>query len=157
MKASPSIARLAIALLALNSAVPAAADQLARHARPEELLGSWVGYDEGCLGFYRLILSKGGRGVCITLFREELAGKYPLSWRLEGADLLIELTPTNREPGQLSFSVTYFDLVRIEAVLRETQRSWERKAILYNEREFMRRLKKTGANLKSKHDPLAGQ
>ena len=120
----------------------ALADQPARHPLQKELVGPWAGYDEGCLGFYRFVLNEGGIGSCTVLFREELAGAYHVKWHAQEGKLVLTCTPTNRDSQHMAITVTYVDLVRIEAVVKHTAGSWERKACFYNEREFLNRLRK---------------
>jgi hypothetical protein len=118
------------------------ANKPARVPLQKELTGSWVGYDESCLHFYRLVLQERGIGSCFVLFKEEVAGVYDIAWRVGTEGLLLTFRPTNRESEAILLTVTYVDLMRIETVVGGVARKWERKVCFYNERELLNRLHK---------------
>jgi hypothetical protein len=111
---------------------------------PGELTGAWVGYMDGGLSFYRLTLGGNGTGSCVVLYFDESVAVYTVGdWRVTGEKLSLTVSPASKDAEPIQLVVTHFGTLKIELVIKGVTTKWERKAILYNEREFVNRISKT--------------
>jgi hypothetical protein len=108
------------------------------------LFGAWVGYEDGSLYFYRLVLGTNGTGSCVVLFNDETADSYRVDdWRMANGKLSLKLSPKSKNAEDIAMVVTYVDALKIGLVVKGVTNTWERKVSLYNEREFLNRANKT--------------
>jgi hypothetical protein len=109
----------------------------------EALAGAWIGYEDGGLYFYRLVLEAGGVGSCAVLYNDQTAEIYSVdNWRMIDGKLSLKLSPKSKGAEEISLTVKYVDALKIELVIDGVPQKWERKASLFNEREFLDRVKK---------------
>jgi hypothetical protein len=135
---------LAVSVLCAQVASNRGGGNLPLHtAKPEDLYGDWVGYDGSCLKFYRLRLQQAGTGECRVLFNEDLSGIYNVKWHVKAGEILLELSPTSAQAEPIIIEVCSADPMRIEVIVKGIKRSWQRKACLYREEEFLKRLRLT--------------
>jgi hypothetical protein len=118
-------------------------DQPGRSPMSKDLYGDWVGYDASCLKFYRLNIRGTGAGTCKVLFNEERSGSYNVKWRLESGKLSLGASAASPEAEAIRIEVSSVDGMCMEIIVRGVTRDWERKARLYNEKEFLKRLRLT--------------
>jgi hypothetical protein len=119
----------------------------------EALVGAWVGYEDGGLYFYRLVLATNGTGSCAVLFNNKTTDSYRVGdWRMAGGNLSLKLSPKSKDAEDITMTVTYVDALKIELVVKGVTNTWARKASLFNEREFLSRASKT-ANRDSSPSP----
>ena len=109
-----------------------------------EIVGSWVGYEDGGVYFYRIALETNSAGSCVVLFNGESRDNYSIDfWRMADGKLILKLTAKSAAAEQIALTVLYIDKLRMELNVSGVTNNWKRKAVLYNEREFLRRANQT--------------
>lgn len=120
----------------------------------EAIAGAWVGYEDGCLYFYRLILQTNHTGSVVALYNGERASHYAVDdWRISDQVLTLKLSPRSENTEKILLTVKYVDAVKMEVTIKGTTNVWERKAVLHNESELLqsiRRCADSAANLPAK-------
>src|SRR2546423_1328158 len=139
MKIICSFVWLFAVLLCLVETV-AMADLKPRKLEKKEVVGTWVGYESGGAYFYRLDLRNRGTGSCVVLNFDSSHDNYMIEdWDLDNAQLFIKLSPSHPDSEPIAFAVNYTDNLRIELTIKGLREKWERKAILYHEKQFLQR------------------
>jgi hypothetical protein len=107
----------------------------------QDLVGAWIGFDKDCVFFYRITLENRGRGKCEVLYGEKSIDSYNVDdWRVVSNKLVVTVSPVNRSSEEIEIRVTYVDHLSLEMNISCTSPRWERKAILFNEIELLRKL-----------------
>jgi hypothetical protein len=110
----------------------------------KELLGAWSGYEEGCVYFYRLVLDKQGRGTCQVVFTDDTVDSYVVDhWQIVAGKLEMQLTAAKEKQDKIEIRVVAFDNLSMQVTVAGSDRSWQRTAVLFNEREFLKKLEKS--------------
>ena len=110
----------------------------------ELLVGSWIGYEDGSLYFYRLVLAIKGTGSLSVLFNDETPEMYRVDdWRIADGKLSLKLSPKSKNAEEISITVTHVDALRMDLIVNGVTNKWQRKATVFNEREFLKRSNKT--------------
>jgi hypothetical protein len=111
--------------------------------QPSEVVGSWIGYTEDYLDFYRITLNPDGSGLCVRLYLEKLEGVYRIKkWTLlSDGSVPLELVPIGDgvEPIQLD-AVLKWNYLRLTA-MRIPPYTWRHQGVLYREDPFLDRAK----------------
>jgi hypothetical protein len=130
------------------------ADLKERPPKTDELVGAWVGYEGGGYCFYRLVLANDGKGSCVALFNDDAVDSYLVEhWELRDGVLTLRLTPTNRGAEKININVRYLNRFKMEVIISGLSEKWERKVLLFNERELQKRIQdsiKHGGQIKPK-------
>ena len=110
--------------------------------KPEDIVGSWVGYDGSRLCFYRLLLQSGNQGSCALLFSDEAAETYRVVWTLNGRTLSLRFSPSTISAEKMRATVTYVDALGMDLVTEGASNRWRQKVSVYKEGELLRRIAK---------------
>ena len=109
-----------------------------------ELVGAWVGYEDGCVYFYRLVLETNNKGSCVVLFNDDPPDSYRVDeWRAIEGKLSLRLSPVTEDAEIIAITPSYLSALKMELVVRGVTNKWERKVSLYNERELLNRVNRT--------------
>src|SRR5437899_4042519 len=89
-------------------------DQVRQPPEPNMLVGTWIGFEDGCVYFYRLNLRTKGKGSLISLFNYEPAGVYAVDdWRLSDGQLSLSLVPKAANAEPMTLTSTYIDALKM--------------------------------------------
>ena len=122
--------------------VSAFADLPARIMSNSELVGQWIGFEDGFPFFLRLSLKQDGRGgFVITFPHSDPVGKPEIykveHWGVKGRELLVQLSPPVQGYDAINFKVTSFNSYNMQITLTgPTNTTWKFTASLNNEKEF---------------------
>ena len=107
-----------------------------------ELIGEWIGFEDGFPFFIRLSLKQDGKGgFVITHPHSDPVAKPEIykveKWGVKNRELLIKLSAPVQGYDAINFAVTEFSNYDMQIVLTgPTNTTWKFTASLYNEKEF---------------------
>ncbi len=108
--------------------------------KPSDVVGSWIGYSENYLDFYRITLDPDGTGLCVGLYLMELSSVYRIKkWTLQSdGSVPLELVPNGggAEPIRVDAALRW-DYLRLAVMGRS---GWTNQAVLYREKRFLDRV-----------------
>lgn len=131
---------LALSFSAENPVVP---------PNEKDILGAWSGYEDGCVYFYRVVLEKKEEGTCQVVFTDNTVDSYIIDhWQIRAGKLEMHLSPAKKKQERMKMNVVAVDNLSMEVVITGIHEKWRRKAVLYNEREFLKKLEKSKNSLK---------
>ena len=108
--------------------------------KEEDLLGSWVGYDNVLPTFYRLSLRSNDTGSLIILYGDRSADTYRITWHLRNEGLLLAATPINGSEA-IQCSPRNVEYKRMDLLVRgPSTNQWKRTASLLSQRELFKRI-----------------
>jgi hypothetical protein len=129
-----------VTVLALGCASPSHYNIHAVATKPSDIKGSWIGYDQDCLLFYRLTFADKGKGVCVTLFADDTAGIYRIKyWKIKEDALVLELVPVSSAAESITMEVAAVDHREMSVVVKGVERSWTHQALLHREDDVFKR------------------
>jgi hypothetical protein len=115
----------------------------------KDMLGAWSGYEDGCVYFYRVVLEKRGRGTCQVVFTDNTVDSYVVDhWQISAGKLEMQLTAAKAKQERMKISVLAFDNLSIQVIIAGIDGNWQRKAILFNEHEFLKKVEKSKSSAK---------
>lgn len=131
---------LALLSLAENPVIP---------PNEKDLLGAWSGYEEGCVYFYRVVLEKKERGTCQVVFNDNSVDSYVVDhWQIKAGKLAMQLSPAKEKQERMNMNVVEFDNLSMQIMVAGVDGNWQRKVVLFNELEFLKRLEKSKSSSK---------
>ena len=107
-----------------------------------EVSGSWIGFDEDRLFFYRVTLAGEGMGLCVVLYVDGSPSVYRISkWAPKNEGLTMHLLPVEKSFEPITISVSYADQCEMHILVVGVDRDWSHQALLYKEDDFVNRLR----------------
>ena len=114
---------------------------LTKDLKPTDITGSWIGYDQDCLLFYRLTFAEEGNGLCVTLFVDDTPDVHHIKkWELKDG-LSLELVPATSGAEPIAMSVVAADPSEMRVQVKGVERSWSHQALLHREEDVLKRTK----------------
>ena len=109
-------------------------------ADDKQLVGDWIGYQSDGLYFYRLALNRDGGGACVSVYQpDKSSDAYAVDpWRINGETLLINMSHLTGAGEGIAVSVSTWNNLQMELIIKGMTDNWQRKAILYKESEFVK-------------------
>jgi hypothetical protein len=131
-----------VAVLALSCASRSRYNPHAVATTPSNIKGSWIGYDQDCLLFYRLMFADEGKGLCVALFVDDTADVHRIKrWEFKDRDLVLDLLPATAGAERISMKVVAVDQREMRVEVSGGERSWSHQMILHREDDILRRTK----------------
>ena len=109
-----------------------------------ELVGLWVGYENGYPYFYRLNLKTNNTGRLIIMFPEAEPDVYDLHWRLNERKLILDALPLTKNSEVINCAVSNLTHRRMDIIISGGSNEWHRTARLLNERLLSARIVESG-------------
>ena len=103
----------------------------------QQILGTWIGYDQNSLVFYRLVFESNGKGSCAVVYEADLLSVYRVDWATQALTLSIELSPRTNQSESAKVLVDYADSNDIQLTVTGEERSWKHKVVLHREKEIL--------------------
>ena len=110
-----------------------------RPLETSDITGSWIGYDQDCLLFYRLTLADNNQGTCVTLFVDNTPNVYLIrKWGIRDGGLDLELAPARRGSEPITIDVLDVDQREMRVRVKGVERSWSHHAFFHREDDVLK-------------------
>jgi hypothetical protein len=123
---------------------PSLADYPPAPMKQADLLGLWVGYEQGGTDFYRLDLLSKGRGRLVVLRPDGRTSGYRVSWLYVADRLSLEASAIGKAE-KIVCAANAIDYTRLRLTMSgASTNEWTRSAVLFNEKLFRTKVKASG-------------
>jgi len=108
----------------------------------DELRGGWIGYDQNCVSFYRLVLEGNNRGSCIVLYEKEFLSAYEIEkWKVTGRNLSLRIVPRTEGAEKINMAVQFVDESEMRIFVTGQERSWKHRLLMHREDQTLEKIR----------------
>lgn len=112
-----------------------------------DVVGTWLGFSEGRVEFFRVDFDADGMGyISISYLRNSPVGLYRIqSWKIDGRSIDVTSQPIDQDAEPITLRKVAYHYSALEIDIRG--KGWQRDATLFREREFSSRATAVGERI----------
>jgi len=102
----------------------------------EELVGSWIGYEQSYPYFYRLRLNPDDTGTVVVVYPEGRPTVYSFKWKFSNPSFKFSASRVGKPDEQIVCEIRKADHLRMQFEMGGPKGDWKRAGELFSEKEM---------------------